>query len=187
MLFRLIVSLDNATYVYQLFADNQLPQQKYKFETIENKTGIAVVNGSQEMSVYAGITKTVGEVEIIHFDKGEQRLKIQAHKSAIISIALNNDGSLIATASQKGQVIRIFKTDNGQQLQELRRGSDQANINAIKFDIVSGHLTASSDKGTIHIFGVHRDFHLASRIESGNVPVVGLAEANVVRANGLYG
>jgi hypothetical protein len=69
----------------------------------------------------------------------------------------------------------------------LRRGSDQANINAIKFDLVSGYLTASSEKGTIHIFGIHKDFHLASRTETGNAPVVGLAEANVVKANGLYG
>ena len=103
-------------------------------------------------------------------------------------MALNNDGSLIATASEKGQVIRVFKTDNGQQLQELRRGSDQAHITALKFDLVSGHLTASSDKGTIHIFGVHKDFHLASRTagEKGAV-VVGLAEAQVVKANGMYG
>jgi hypothetical protein len=43
----------------------------YKFETIENKAGISVVNGSQDMAVYAGLTKNVGEVEIIHFDKGE--------------------------------------------------------------------------------------------------------------------
>ena len=72
------------------------------------------MNGSKDMAVYAGLTKTVGEIEIIHFDKGESRIKILAHKSGITSIALNNDGSLVATASQKGQVVRIFKTDNGQ-------------------------------------------------------------------------
>lgn len=93
------MSLDNATYVYQLFADNQLPQQKYKFETLENKAGIAVVNGSQDMAVYAGLTKNPGEVEIIHFDMGEKRIKIPAHKTPITALALNNDGSLVATAS----------------------------------------------------------------------------------------
>lgn len=48
-------------------------------------------------------------------------------------------------------------------------------------------MTCSSDKGTIHIFGVHKDFHLASRTEQGNIPVAGLNEAKVVRANGFYG
>lgn len=139
------------------------------------------------MAVYAGLTQTSGQIEIIHFDKGEQRLKIQAHKSGLTAIALNNDGSLVATASEKGQVIRIFKTDNGQQLQELRRGTDKTNINAITFDLVSGWLSCSSQKGTIHIFGVHKDFHLASRTETGNVPVAGLNEAKVVRENGTYG
>jgi autophagy-related protein 18 len=68
------------------------------------------------MGVFAGLTNTVGEIEIIHFDKADYRMKIAAHKSPITSIALNNDGSLVATASQKGQVIRIFRADNGKQL-----------------------------------------------------------------------
>ena len=88
--------------MYQLFADKQLPQQKFKFETVLNQTGIAAVNGSKEMAVYAGLTKNPGEIEIIHFDKADFRLKIVAHKSPITSLALNNDGSLVATASQKG-------------------------------------------------------------------------------------
>ena len=73
-------------------------------------------------------------------------------------------------------------------MQELRRGSDQARINAITFDLVSGWLTCTSDKGTIHIFGVHKDFHLVSRTESGNnAPVAGIEDVKVVRENGLYG
>lgn len=54
------------------------------------------------MAVYAGLTEITGQIEIIHFDKGDQRLKISAHKSGITAIALNNDGSLVATASEKG-------------------------------------------------------------------------------------
>ena len=105
--------METATYVYQVFTDKQVPQQKYKFETVGNVEGIAAVNGSKDMAVYAGLTKNVGEIEIVHFDRADQRHRIAAHKSPITSIALNNDGSLVATASQKGQVIRIFKTDNG--------------------------------------------------------------------------
>jgi hypothetical protein len=84
-------------------------------------------------------------------------------------------------------VIRIFKTDNGQHLQELRRGQDHAVINGIAFDLVSGWLTCSSDKGTIHVFGVHKDFHLAERTKNGEVAVAGITEANTVKANGMYG
>jgi len=71
MLCRLIVTLETATYVYQLFADKQMPQQKYKFETVQNEAGIAAINGSQDMAVYAGLTKNVGEIEILHFDKAD--------------------------------------------------------------------------------------------------------------------
>lgn len=53
--------------------------------------------------------------------------------------------------------------------------------------MVSGWVTATSEKGTIHIFGVHKEFHLAQRTETGGItPVAGIDEVRVVRENGLY-
>jgi WD repeat-containing protein 45 len=34
---------------------------------------------------------------------------------------------------------------------------------------------------------VHKDFHLVSRTETGQVPVAGIEDVKVVRENGLYG
>ena len=39
-------------------------------------------------------------------------------------------------------------------MQELRRGSDQADIYCLTFDPVSRFLACASDKGTIHIFAI---------------------------------
>jgi WD40 repeat protein len=44
---------------------------------------------------------------------------ISAHDSRIASFALTLDGQLIATASVKGTLIRIYDTDNGTLLQEV--------------------------------------------------------------------
>ena len=78
------------------------------------------------------------------------------------AIALNHDGNLLATASDKGQIIRIFVTDTGQQIQELRRGTDTAEVISLSFDPVSKYIGCTSDKGTVHIFSIRSDVSLAA-------------------------
>lgn len=57
----------------------------------------------------------------------------------------------------------MYDTDSGTQIQELRRGSDHADIYCLAFDPVSKYIACSSDKGTIHIFQVRADVHLAAQ------------------------
>ena len=62
----------------------------------------------------------------------------------------------MATASDKGTLIRIFSTEDGLPLQEVRRGTDKAEIYSIAFDRQNKQIACSSDKGTIHIFNVQK-------------------------------
>jgi WD40 repeat protein len=84
-------------------------------------------------------------------------------------MALNFTGNLLATASDKGTLIRIFSTEDGAPLQEVRRGSDKAEIYSITFDKHSNWIACSSDKGTIHIFKV-----------SGNTARIQLSDENKI-------
>ena len=59
-------------------------------------------------------------------------------------------------------MIRIFDTETGTRLQEVRRGTDQAEVFCISFDPVSKYLACSSDKGTIHIFAIRSDIQIAA-------------------------
>ncbi len=65
---------------------------------------------------------------------------------------LNIQGTRIATASDKGTLIRIFDTQTGKLLSELRRGTQPATIYSINFSADSSLVCASSSHGTIHIF-----------------------------------
>lgn len=79
---------------------------------------------------------------------------IPAHNHAVCALALDPAGERIASASDKGTLIRVYDIDSGRKLHELRRGADQAEIYSIAFSTGDGgaRLAVSSDKGTIHIF-----------------------------------
>jgi len=79
---------------------------------------------------------------------------INAHESVLSALALNSDGTRLATSSDRGTLIRLFTTQSGALLQELRRGSDRAEIFSLAFSPTTEWLACSSDKGTIHIFSL---------------------------------
>lgn len=77
---------------------------------------------------------------------------IQAHKSPIAHIAINSTGTLLATASDKGTVIRVFSIPSAEKLYQFRRGTREAKIHSISFNAVSSLLAVSSATDTVHIF-----------------------------------
>jgi len=79
---------------------------------------------------------------------------IHAHQGELACLAMNSKGTLIATASDKGTLIRVWDAAKKEILNELRRGSDPATLYCISFSPDSEFLCCSSDKGTIHIFAL---------------------------------
>uniref|UniRef100_A0A8D0N4G3 PRA1 family protein n=2 Tax=Sus scrofa TaxID=9823 RepID=A0A8D0N4G3_PIG len=79
---------------------------------------------------------------------------INAHQSDVACVSLNQPGTVVASASQKGTLIRLFDTQSKEKLVELRRGTDPATLYCINFSHDSSFLCASSDKGTVHIFAL---------------------------------
>lgn len=84
----------------------------------------------------------------------EETHSIEAHNSSVSCITLNFEGTLLATASDKGTIIRLFNPATGEAVKELRRGSDKAEIYSITIDVESKWLGCTSDKGTVHIFAL---------------------------------
>jgi WD40 repeat protein len=72
---------------------------------------------------------------------------LKVHDSEIQIIEVNKKGTLFATASKKGTTIKVFDTNNGKQLKELRRGLSNSTIYSISFDENDNYLVCSSSSG----------------------------------------
>ena len=105
-------------------------------ETITNPKGLVALSPDEKNEVLATLDKTKGGVKVNVYEKNKS-MQIPAHVNAISALCLNYKGTLLATASDKGTLIRIFSTDSGQPLNELRRGKERADINSLCFDMKS--------------------------------------------------
>lgn len=126
-------------------------------ETTKNQNGLVAVSTHPEHNVVAfpGEEKGVVKVKIYHEDDEESEIKtFTAHESQIVCISLNNTGNLLATASDKGTLIRIFNVIDETKIKELRRGSENAMIYSISFDNSSKYVCCTSERSTIHIFSL---------------------------------
>ncbi|CAG9332883.1 WDR45B_3 [Blepharisma stoltei] len=146
---RIIVILDTKIYVYNL---QDLKMQDH-IDTAPNPKALCCVSNNSSRIVLACPDKERGKIRVNIYNE-ERSLAIQAHESAISCISLNPEGTLVATASDKGTLIRVFNVETGDIRQELRRGIDRAEIYCLAFHPDSNWLACSSDKGTIHIFSI---------------------------------
>eukprot|EP00093_Oithona_nana_P003531 03531.XXX_132679_133827_1 [CDS] Oithona nana genome sequencing. len=140
------------------------------------RLGVANLSeGSHDLMVFPGY-KT-GSVQILNLATTEQKVSsapvtINAHKTELAVINVNQQGTMIATASVKGTLIRIWDSIQRVMLVELRRGSDPAILYCLNFSPGDEWLCCSSDKGTVHVFAL-QDYRLNKRSALASIGVPG--------------
>ncbi|KAG9397609.1 WD domain, G-beta repeat [Carpediemonas membranifera] len=146
---RVIVVLEKKVHFYD-FADLRLTEQ---IETTSNPRGLIAVCPATMPSVIACPGAEPGQIRV---EQGEgstsSTVHIHAHNHDLAALAISPDGTLVASASAKGTLIRVFDTQTTHHLQELRRGAFGAAIGSLAFSPMKDMLATTSDKGTVHIF-----------------------------------
>ncbi|KAL5341589.1 autophagy-related protein 18 [Aspergillus crustosus] len=168
---RLVIVLEDQIYLY----DIQTMKLLYTIETSPNPNAICALSPSSDNCYLAyplpqkaapssfnppahappgntHVSPTSGEVLIFDTLKLEAINVIEAHRSPLACITLNADGTLIATASDKGTIIRVFSVPDGHKLYQFRRGSIPSRIFSMSFNTTSTLLCVSSSTETIHLF-----------------------------------
>ncbi|KAJ4846298.1 hypothetical protein Tsubulata_042181 [Turnera subulata] len=128
------------------------------FETQVNPKGLCDVSQAKELMVVVSLGLMKGMLNIQNYSGSKKtRNVIKAHDSEIACLSLTIDGRLVATASSKGTLVRVFNTLDGTLLREVRRGSDRAEIHCLAFSHDAEWLGVTSSKGTVHVFGLGID------------------------------
>ena len=137
--------------------------------TCQNKNGIFGISLDSKTNIICYPTD-IGKITIKNYDiklKDNYKTdKIKAHQSEIVSLVMNYDGSLLASASKQGTIIRIYQTNDCTLIQELRRGTKSSDIYSLVFNFNSQYLACSSNKGTIHIFNVKNEQNIVQNQKS---------------------
>jgi WD repeat-containing protein 45 len=145
-----VVALEHRVLVYA-FGDLSL---RHSCETLSNPRGLVAVSAQpQGAFVLACPGLHAGQVRLEHLDRRQTRF-VTAHAGSLAALALSLDGKRLATASDKGTLVRVWATGDGSLLQELRRGSDPACVGSLAMSASLEWLAAASDKGTVHVWAL---------------------------------
>ncbi|TVU17339.1 hypothetical protein EJB05_33364, partial [Eragrostis curvula] len=169
------VAVDDAVRVYDLWAPTRL---LIRADTAPNPRGLCCLSCRADGStVLACPGKDRGQVRVEHLEGKASRF-IAAHASDLACMAMTADGAVLATASVKGTLVRVFSTVDGTCLQEdsekassnihVRRGRDTAEIYSIALSPDLKWLAVTSDKGTLHVFSLR--IRVAGGKDAGDVP-----------------
>ncbi|XP_011299905.1 WD repeat domain phosphoinositide-interacting protein 2 [Fopius arisanus] len=148
---RLVVCLEESLYIHNIRDMKVLHTIR---DTPPNVAGLCIlsVNSDNCYLAYPG-SNTIGEVQIFDALNLQAKTMIPAHDSPLAALAFSPNGTKVATASEKGTVIRVFQVHDGTKLFEFRRGVKRCvSISSLAFSIDSMFLCCSSNTETVHIF-----------------------------------
>jgi len=127
---KVVVVLQMKIYVYN-FADLTLIDC---LDTCNNPNGLCALNPDSNTNTRAVLAlphTDKGFVKVRSFQDKKLETVISCHQGSIAAMALNRQGDLLTTASEKGTLIRVYRVnqEKPQELHIFRRGADKAEIN----------------------------------------------------------
>ncbi|KAM3598186.1 uncharacterized protein V6R79_014688 [Siganus canaliculatus] len=148
---RLVVCLEESIYVHNI---KDMKLLKTLLNTPSNPSGLCAlsINHSNSYLAYPG-SATLGEIVVYDANTLTTVTMIPAHDSPLAALTFNASATKLASASERGTVIRVFSIPEGVRLFEFRRGMKRyVSISSLSFSHDGQFLCASSNTETVHIF-----------------------------------
>ncbi|QOU21536.1 hypothetical protein BRETT_001260 [Brettanomyces bruxellensis] len=131
-------------------AANSVGADTGKVDALQSNGSDRVAGGSKGKASVSQLR--TGDVVIFDCSLLQPISVIEAHKTRLSALALSIDGTLLATASDKGTIVRVFSVETGNKLYQFRRGTYPTKIYSLAFSVDNKFVVASSATETVHIF-----------------------------------
>ena len=131
-----------------------------ELETRDNPQGICALSANEGTCRLAYPDPDAREESAGHYVRVDDVLCTHAvntvHVSdhALAALCLSASGTLLASASERGTVLRVFSLPSGAKLRELRRGTRPGVIHSLSISIDEQLLCAATGTGTLHVFKI---------------------------------
>ncbi|XP_015689521.1 autophagy-related protein 18b isoform X2 [Oryza brachyantha] len=149
---RLVVVLQDRTFIYDLNSTTILEE----IETVPNTKGLCAFAPKSE-ACYLAIPASTSKGSALVYKASEPELicQIDAHQSALAAMAFSSNGTYLATASEKGTIIRVYLVAQATKSHSFRRGTYPSTIYSLSFgpsNDLPDVLVATSSSGSLHMF-----------------------------------
>ncbi|XP_073945714.1 autophagy-related 18a isoform X1 [Choristoneura fumiferana] len=148
---RLVVCLEESLHIHNIRDMKILHTIR---DTPPNPRGLCALAPAADrcLLAYPG-SSAVGEVQIFDAVHLTAACVLSAHESGLAALAWSACGRRLATASERGTVIRVFAVPERARLFELRRGVKRCvTISCLAFSACGALLAAASNTETVHVF-----------------------------------
>jgi hypothetical protein len=151
---RLVAALRDSEHVFDLRTMKVL----HTLNTPLNKTGLCALSPSADTAhcfLAFPASNETGHVLVYNAFTLQIASAIKAHTSPLRALTFSDDGTMLATASNKGTVVRVWSIPADKKLHTFRRGTYGAKVNHLAFNR-RGTMIAlcSSDSRTVHVFSL---------------------------------
>mmetsp|Transcript_16832 Transcript_16832/g.12031 ORF Transcript_16832/g.12031 Transcript_16832/m.12031 type:complete len:234 (+) Transcript_16832:406-1107(+) len=122
----------------------------------ENHLGRIVLTSNFNLNPYLLYSSSVnaGILNVFNTHTLQEQTKIFCHNAPVLKIAMNFNGSLAATSSTYGTMIRVYSIPDGQRLYTFTRGLKMTTQYYLNFSRTDLFLLSTSETGTIHCFNL---------------------------------
>jgi autophagy-related protein 18 len=146
---RIVALTESSLYIY----DINTMRAQHVIRTAPNPKGLVALSSVAEncLLLYPN-SHEVGLVCVYDCFTMRSLGDVEAHKSPLAAISLSHDASMMATASEKGTVIRVWALPSGVQLHSFKRGISYVEVCDLSFAGDGSMLLLCASSGTIHIF-----------------------------------
>lgn len=149
---RFVVVLQDRTFVYDLNSTTILEE----IETVPNTKGLcAFAPNSEECYLALPASTSKGSALVYKASEPELICQIDAHQAPLAAMVFSLSGMYLATASEKGTMVRVHLVTQATKSHSFRRGTYPSTIYSLAFSPsvdLPDVLVATSSSGSLHMF-----------------------------------